>query len=32
MSPTEMKMQATIHMERKDGYGRGKYSGNHLIY
>jgi hypothetical protein len=25
MSPTELKMQPTIHLERKAGYGRGKY-------
>jgi hypothetical protein len=24
-SPTELKMQPTIHLERKAGYGRGKY-------
>jgi hypothetical protein len=26
MIPTELKMQPTIHLERKAGYGRGKYS------
>jgi hypothetical protein len=25
MSPMELKMQPTIHVERKGGYGRGKY-------
>jgi hypothetical protein len=25
MSPTELKMQPTIHLERKAGYGRDKY-------
>jgi hypothetical protein len=25
MSPTELKMQPTIHLERKAGSGRGKY-------
>jgi hypothetical protein len=25
MSPTELKMQPTIHLERTAGYGRGKY-------
>jgi hypothetical protein len=25
MSPTELKMQPTIHLERKAGYRRGKY-------
>jgi hypothetical protein len=25
MIPTELKMQPTIHLERKSGYGRGKY-------
>jgi hypothetical protein len=25
MSPTELKMQPTIHLERKVGYRRGKY-------
>jgi hypothetical protein len=25
MSPTELKMQPTIHLERKAGYGRGKF-------
>jgi hypothetical protein len=24
MSPTELRMQPTIHLERKAGYGRGK--------
>jgi hypothetical protein len=24
MSPTELRMQPTIHLERKVGYGRGK--------
>jgi hypothetical protein len=26
MSPTELKMQPTIHLERRAGYGRGKYA------
>jgi hypothetical protein len=25
MSPTELKMEPTIHLERKAGYGRGLY-------
>jgi hypothetical protein len=25
MNPTELKMQPTIHLEGKAGYGRGKY-------
>jgi hypothetical protein len=25
MSPTELKMQPTMHLERKAGYGSGKY-------
>jgi hypothetical protein len=25
MSPTELKMQPTIHLEGQTGYGRGKY-------
>jgi hypothetical protein len=25
MSPTELKMQPAIHLERKAGFGRGKY-------
>jgi hypothetical protein len=25
MTPTELKMQPTIHLEGKTGYGRGKY-------
>jgi hypothetical protein len=30
MSPTEFKMQPTIHLERKAGYGRGEYPPNVL--
>jgi hypothetical protein len=30
MSPTEFKMQPTIHLERKAGYGRGEYLPNVL--
>jgi hypothetical protein len=26
MSPTELKMQPTIYLERRAGYGRGKYA------
>jgi hypothetical protein len=29
MSPTELKMQPTIHLERKTGFGRGKYPAVH---
>jgi hypothetical protein len=27
MSPAELEMQPTIHLESKPGYGRGKYPG-----
>jgi hypothetical protein len=27
MGPTELKMQLTIHLQSKPGYGRGKYLG-----
>jgi hypothetical protein len=30
MSPTELKMQPTIHLQSKPGYGRGKYPGTTL--
>jgi hypothetical protein len=28
MSPTELKMQPTIHLQGKPGYGRGKFHVN----
>jgi hypothetical protein len=28
MSPTELKMQPAIHLERKAGYGRGKHTAS----
>jgi hypothetical protein len=27
MTPTELKMQPTIHLQSKTGYGRGQYPG-----
>jgi hypothetical protein len=32
MSPTELKMQPTIHLERRAEYGRGKYPALLLLY
>jgi hypothetical protein len=32
MSPTELKMQPTIHLQSKPRYGRGQYTFNSVNY